>query len=201
MLFLNTCSPLRNLGPWPPAKPGACWAAARLDGSTSWLVGDLELVSGGVLRVSDLVVRTEGCRGHSWLGVVVLELRGHLAGEALLPSSCSYGKGRALRSERTTLPFFLCHGPAAAPSSLPQSTCSWARRQLIALTFLISQPQTCKCFVFSSKIHSLNGNAQPQAKVRATCGAGAWAEPSPEFSQGQGLEHYKPTVITRDQAC
>lgn len=62
-----------------------------MDGSTLWIVGDLELVSEAVVRVRDLVVTTEGCRRRAQLdhSMVVLKLKGHVAEEAVLPSTCS----------------------------------------------------------------------------------------------------------------
>lgn len=54
-------------------------------------MGDLELVSEAVVRVRDLVVTTEGCRRRAQLdhSMVVLKLKGHVAEEAVLPSTCS----------------------------------------------------------------------------------------------------------------
>lgn len=71
----------------------------------SW--SDLELVSEEVLRVSDPVTVMEGCRKRAEPDhtAVVHKPKGCVAEEAVLPSLCSYSKGKISWCVRTILPF------------------------------------------------------------------------------------------------
>lgn len=71
----------------------------------SW--GDLELVAEEALRVRDPVTMMKGCRQRAQLDhtAVVHRPKGHGSEEAVLPSLCSYSKGKMPWCVRATFPF------------------------------------------------------------------------------------------------